>query len=105
LYNNLTFKLALSTEKDSVVQVNLKNKVKNEHIVYNTIRVKYRDSFYIGLWRIDITKVITTMNIDKIGIETYEIECEYIGGKVPFQTFIESMNFVYKLILGNTSYC
>jgi len=105
LYNNLTFKLALSTEKVSDIQVNLKNKMRNENVVYNTIRVKYRDSFYVGLWRIDITRVLTTMNIHKTGLETYEIECEYIGGKVPFQTFIDSMNFVYKLILGNTSYC
>jgi hypothetical protein len=105
LYNNLTYKLALSTENRSPIEVHLKNKTKSGGTVYNTVRIKYRDSFHLGLWRIDITRVVTTFNINETGLETYEIECEYIGGKVPFQTFIESMNFVYKLILGNTSYC
>ncbi len=104
-YNNLTYKLALSSEKDSSIRVDLRNKTRNGELVYNTIRIKNRDSFYVGLWRIDLTKVITTMNINNVGIETYEIECEFIGPKVPFQTFIESMNLVYKLILGHTSYC
>lgn len=105
LYNNLTYKLALSTENRSPIEVHLKNKTKSGGTVYNTVRIKYRDSFHLGLWRIDITRIVTTFNINETGLETYEIECEYIGGKVPFQTFMDSMNFVYKLILGNTSYC
>jgi hypothetical protein len=102
----LTFKLTLSTETQSTVQVNVKNTVKNK-IQYNTIRQKQRDSFYHpnGLWRIDITKVRTQIT-GQPGIETYEIECEYIGGPtVSFNTFIHSMSSVYKLVLFNTGYC
>ena len=104
LYNNLTFKLSLSTETETDTIIGLKTQL-YDRIVYNTIRVKQRNSFYAGLWRLDITRVITTMNIKDLTNETYEIECEYIGKMVPFQTFIESMNFLYKLILQNTSYC
>ena len=102
----LTFKLTLSTETQSTVQVNVKNTVKNK-IQYNTIREKHRDSFYHpnGLWRIDITKVRTQIT-GQPSIETYEIECEYIGGPtVSFHTFIHSMSSVYKLVLFNTGYC
>lgn len=101
----LIFKLSLSTEDQSNEVVNLKY-IQNEHRVnYNTIRIKYRDSFYSGLWRIDITKVITTNDLKNKGVETYEIECEYIGGKLPLDVFINSMNKIYKLVLKNTSYC
>ena len=105
LFNNLTFKLSLSTESSSPVTVGLKSQL-HDKVVYNTIRVKQRHSFHTELWRLDITRVITTMNIKDLTNETYEIECEYTGSnKIPFQTFIKSMNDIYKLILHNTSYC
>ena len=96
----LTFKLSLSLESDSKLIVTEKMKV-SDKTVYNKVRVKHRHSFQFSkLWRIDITRVITPPET-----ETYEIECEYTGGEIPFQTFINSMNEVYKLILGNVSYC
>jgi len=100
----LTLKLNLSTETSSPIKVGLKNQL-HDKVVYNTIRIKDRNSFLKNPWRIDITKIITTMNINSSGIETYEIECEYIGEHIPFQTFIESMNQLYKTILYNTTYC
>lgn len=101
----LTFKLSLSSETDSSIQVKLKNQL-NDSVVYNTIRIKYRDSFIFEFWRIDITKIITTFNISSPGIETYEIECEFIENKnIPFNTFLETMNRAYKLILQHTNYC
>ena len=104
LYNNLTFKLSLSTETETDIVVGLKSQL-HDRVVYNTIRIKQRNSFYFNNWRIDITKVITTMDIHDLSNETYEIECEYIGEKIPFQMFLESMNTMYKLILQNNSYC
>jgi len=91
----LTFKLSLSSETDSPIVVT-KSRT-------NLTRIKLRDSFIYHSWRIDITKVISIDN--DISIETYEIECEYIGKVIPFQKFIESMSDVYKLILKNTNYC
>ena len=53
-----------------------------------------------------MTKITTLTHIREPGIESYELECEYIGPReISFQTFIDSMNYVYKLILQNTSYC
>jgi hypothetical protein len=107
VYNNLTFKLALSTETPIDFQVHLKNQI-NGSIVYNLIRLKKRYSFQFGnSWRVDLTKVVTTYSFHELesGIESYEIECEYIGGIVPFEHFISSMNILYKTILKNTSYC
>jgi hypothetical protein len=96
LYNNLTYKLNLSTETPSSITIGLKNKT--------LIRIKRRYSFYLDLWRIDITRVITTLNINDQTNESYEIECEYIG-KTNFNQFLQSMNYLYKVILKNTSYC
>jgi hypothetical protein len=101
----MIFKLTYSSETESGLQINVKNRIKNQ-VIYNLIRVKSRDSFFLpdNLWRIDITRVISTIKGSQ-EVETYEIECEYIGGNIPFQIFLESMNNVYKLVLYNTSYC
>ena len=102
----LTFKLTLSTETETSLVVGIKNRV-HEKTVYNLIRVKLRDSFYTidNLWRIDITKVISSIGKSP-GMETYEIECEYIGTQgIPFEIFIESMSRVYKTVLYNSNYC
>ena len=101
----MIFKLTYSSETESGLQINVKNRIKNQ-VIYNLIRVKSRDSFFLpdNLWRIDITRVISTIK-GSSEVETYEIECEYIGGNIPFQIFLESMNNVYKLVLYNTSYC
>lgn len=111
LFNNLTFKLSLSTEDPSPITITVKPE-SSKVIAYDIIREKQRSSFYPlfdgeYLWRIDLTRVLTIKDHNKLdeGIETYELECEYIGGQIPFQTFIDSMNYVYKMILYNTSYC
>jgi hypothetical protein len=104
LYNNLTLKLNLSIEEESKVKVGIKSQLK-DRTVYNLIRVKHRWSFYFKVWRIDITRVITSIGGFKSGVETYEIECEFIGKDVLFDDFINSMNQMYKIILLNTSYC
>ena len=99
--NNLTFKLTLSTETKTKTIVKPKNKKHRD----NLLRVKFRDSFYyFNLWRIDITRVLTTIG-NTAPVETYEIECEYIGGVIEFTTFINSMSDIYKLVLFNTNYC
>jgi len=113
LYNNLTFKLSLSTEENSIKTVGLKT-TSARNIKYDLIRKKIRSSFYpyykgSFLWRIDVTKVLNIKDHKNLetSIETYELECEYIGPKenISFQTFLDSMNYVYTLILFNTSYC
>ena len=48
LYNNLTFKLSLSTETKSHVKVGLKTQI-SDHVVYNTSRIKERNSFILEL--------------------------------------------------------
>jgi hypothetical protein len=96
--SKLTFKLSLSSETTTKTVVKPKNKSDN------LLRVKFRDSFYFTLWRIDITRVLTTIGNTE-PVETYEIECEYIGGVVDFTTFINSMSEVYKIVLFNTNYC
>ena len=99
LGNNLIFKLTLSTETKTTKVVKPKNNFDN------LLRVKFRDSFYyLDLWRIDITRVLTTIG-NTPPVETYEIECEYIGGNVEFTTFINSMSDIYKIVLFNTNYC
>jgi len=37
--------------------------------------------------------------------ETFEIECEFIGKKVSFNSFLKSFSNLYILILQNSSYC
>jgi hypothetical protein len=111
LYNNLTFKLSLATERSSTVHVALKFKKQGDY-VYQLARIKERHSFQINeLWRIDLTKVTTTPDITKlhdkdIYTESYELECEYTGPlDISWEDFLNSLNNVYKLILFNTSYC
>jgi hypothetical protein len=102
----LTFNLSLSTEASSGITVGRKSTSPNGAVVYNKARVKHRYSFGYGLWQVDITLVITTNDLlSGAGSESYEVECEYIGGEVPFETFLSSMSDVYKIILFNSSYC
>ena len=102
----LTFNLSLSTEQSSGITVNRKSVSPNGITVYNKARVKHRNSFKYNLWQVDITLVITTNDLfSGTGSESYEVECEYIGGEVPFETFLRSMSDVYKTILFNSSYC
>jgi hypothetical protein len=103
----LTYKLSLSTETETPKVVAPQTQ-KQTGVVYNKSRVKSRDSFltFNGLWRVDITHVLTTNNLNAmLGPETYEIECEYVGGSVDFNTFLESMSSIYKTILFNSNYC
>jgi hypothetical protein len=103
----LTYKLSLSTETDTSKVVRPQTQKQNG-IVYNKARVKYRDSFltFDGLWRVDITRVITTNNLmSGTGTETYELECEYVSRQVDFDTFLRSMSDIYKKILFNSNYC
>ena len=112
LYNNLTYKVSLSTEEQSIKTVGLKT-TSAKNIKYDLIRKKIRSSFYPYykgefLWRIDLTKVLSIREHRNLetSVETYELECEYIGPQnIPFQMFLDSMNYVYTLILFNTSYC
>ena len=64
-------------------------------------------SFEVGLWRIDITRVLSAYKISELKDknETSELECEYIGKHVSFDVFITSMSNLYKFILNNSSYC
>jgi len=104
--SGLTFKLSLSTESTSPITVGLKV-IPPNIIGYDLVRIKQRNSFYFPLWRIDITKVLTIKHIEdpESGMETYELEAEYIGNFVPFETFIDSMSFIYKFILMHSNYC
>ena len=107
LYNNLTFKLNLSNEIKTNKKIELKSQL-HDRVVYNTTRIKKRFSFNIHkYWRLDLTRVIT--NYGKIDLseqlETYEIECEYVGPVISEDKFINSMEYVYKLILNNSGYC
>jgi len=110
LYNGLTFKLSLATEKKSSITIGIKpdNKVRG----YDIIRKKARTSFFPNyegqyLWRIDLTRVLTIKDIRNTipSVETFELECEYLNVRVPFETFIKSINDIYKTILFNTGYC
>ena len=108
LYNDLTFKLDISTEEPSGKLIKLKNQVDNE-IFTNMIRSKNRYSFLInGLWRADLTKIKTGYVLAEIASknDTYECECEFIGPRdISFEVFLRSMNDLYMLILSNSSYC
>jgi hypothetical protein len=101
---NLDFKLSLANEKVSSKTIGLKSKIK-ENYFYNLIRIKRRHSVTIKNWRIDITRVISTYRLSDVKNEHYELECEYVGEKIPFEDFIKSLNTIYTLILENTSYC
>ena len=96
MYNNLNLKLQLSQE----VPVNVVTKD-------GTIRIKDRYSYTLGLWKIDITKVLTKNSITDSGKESFELECEFINRdtQVSFEEFIKSFSDLYILILKNSSYC
>jgi len=101
---NLQFKLNLSEELPTSKVIGL-----SEEGVNNNIRIKKRYSFNIGgLWRIDATIVKSGYSIPDVESknETYELECEYIGGMtISFQNFLKSFSNLYILILQNTDYC
>jgi len=105
LYNNIVFKLEYSKElvSDKIIKLTSDN----SRIINNNIRFKDRHSYNINkYWRLDLTKVISTYNINEIKNETYEIECEYIGeNSVPFDKFISSLSNLYMFLLNNSSYC
>ena len=75
--------------------------------INNSIRVKNRYSFTTRLWRIDLTVVNSGYSVNELKDkrEDYEIECEYIGGKISFKSFINSFSNLYILLLENTGYC
>ena len=102
LYNNLVLKLNVSNEVPITDTIGLRN-----GLLYNLLRSKKRMSFEVGLWRIDITRVLSAYKISELKDknETYELECEYIGKHVSFDVFITSMSNLYKFILNNSSYC
>jgi hypothetical protein len=107
LYNDLGFKLDISSEEPSGKLIKLKNQIDNE-VFTNMIRSKKRYSFYLDLWRIDLTRIKTGYVLDEIASknDTYECECEFIGPtNISFEVFLKSMNDVYMLILSNSSYC
>jgi len=100
---NLVFKLALSEERGTSKVIGLKSERTN-----NNIRFKRRYSFRVGpLWRIDATVVKSGYSIKEAmeKNETFEIECEFIGKKVSFDSFLKSFSNLYILILQNSSYC
>jgi hypothetical protein len=100
---NLVFKLALSEEIPTSKVIGLKTERTN-----NNIRFKRRYSFRVGpLWRIDATEVKSGYSIKEAmeKNETFEIECEFIGKKVSFDSFLKSFSNLYILILQNSSYC
>jgi hypothetical protein len=109
MYNDLLFKLSLSTETKTTKIIKLKRITKEKPTGHNNlIRFKNRYSFQISdLWIIDLTVVKTGYSIENTGSsnDTYEIEIEYIGTKIPFGHFIKSFSNVYTFILGNTGYC
>lgn len=103
---NILFKLALSEETKTSRVTPLVSVIDGKR-VHNLIRIKDRTSFDIGSWRIDLTAVKSGFSIDEANSkpEVYEIECEYIGTKVPFEQFLASFNQIYILILENSGYC
>jgi hypothetical protein len=56
---------------------------------------------------VDFTRIKTSYDITDIleKNEMYELECEYIGGNIPFDDFLKSLNDLYMIILSNSSYC
>jgi hypothetical protein len=95
--------LALSEEIPTSKVIGLKTERTN-----NNIRFKRRYSFRVGpLWRIDATEVKSGYSIKEAmeKNETFEIECEFIGKKVSFDSFLKSFSNLYILILQNSSYC
>ena len=107
LYNNLTMKIDLSTEEPSDKIIGIKSQLDTRKVT-NNIRIKSRKSFRINeLWRVDFTRIKTSYSISDVleKNELYELECEYIGGNIPFDDFIKSLNDLYIIILSNSSYC
>jgi hypothetical protein len=107
LYNNLTMKIDLSSEEPSDQIIGVKTQIEARKVT-NNIRVKSRKSFKINeLWRVDFTRIKTSYSISDVleKNEMYELECEYIGGNIPFDDFLKSLNDLYMIILSNSSYC
>jgi len=107
LYNNLTMKIDLSTEEPSDKIIGIQNQLDSRKVT-NNIRVKSRKSFRVNeLWRVDFTRIKTSYSISDVldKNEIYELECEYIGGNIPFDDFLKSLNELYMLILSNSGYC
>ena len=109
LYGNIIFKLALSEETQTENVIGFKTLVLDKKSgINNNIRIKNRFSFQVGnLWRIDLTVVKSGYSLDELKDkrEDYEIECEFIGKNIPFNTFIKSFSNLYILLLENTGYC
>ena len=101
-------KLSLSTEEPMETVIGLKSQLTNR-IVSNLIRIKSRHSFKVNdLWRRDCTRIKNSFSIQDVldKNELYEFECEFIGPKTtPLQTFIQSLNDLYILLLSNSGYC
>ena len=74
----------------------------------NIIKKIENYSFKINnLWIIDLTKVTSayTLQTLKDKNETFEFECEFIGGQATsFAVFIKSMETLYRLIVSHSSY-
>jgi hypothetical protein len=109
LYNELLFKLSLSKETKTNKIISLKRESVQKPTGYgNLIRFKNRYSFQISeLWVVDLTIVKTGYSLEQTAgsNDTYEVECEYIGSKIPFENFIKSFSNIYTFILSNTNYC
>jgi hypothetical protein len=74
----------------------------------NLLRHKLRNSYEIGLWRVDFTIVKTDYSLKNLfnANEKYELECEFISKiEIGESEFIESLSVVYNLILHNHTYC
>jgi len=108
LYNNLTFKLELANEVPINKVIRLRSLFAGK-TVNNLIRVKIRYAFTVNkLWKIDLTKVQSAYTLETLQDknEKFECECEYIGGpEVSFETFINSMDNLFRLILTHSNYC
>jgi hypothetical protein len=115
LYNNLTFKLDLSTEEHTDRKIGVVTQIDNEKVT-NFIRVKSRKTFKVNdLWQIDLTRIKSSYFISDVleKNETFECECEYIGPgsqqnngiPIPFGDFLDSINKLYQIILSNSGYC
>lgn len=115
LYNNLTFKLDLSTEEHTGKKLGTVTQIDDKKVT-NFIRVKSRKSFKVNdLWQIDLTRVKSSYFLNDVleKNETFECECEFIGPgsqnnhgtPIPFDVFLESINKLYQVILSNSGYC
>ena len=119
-FNNLAFKIDLSTEIHTDRKINVSTEVEKSGQT-NFIRIKNRKSFKVNdLWVIDLTQVKSSYSRDilrsdtrKLINDTYECELEYIGpgtqetpgAPIPYEDFLQSINKLYLVILSNSGYC